>query len=216
MGDTLNDPSGHISNTPHEVTVDGFWIQSKETTQELYTLVMGENPSTDRSWKDLPVSEVSWNDCQAFVAELNEITGDRYRLPTEAEWEFAAKGGKPYSNQTFSGSNSPDSVAWHRGNSKGRLHPVGKLKPNSLGIYDMSGNVWEWCVDYYGDYRTDSSHMHNPIGIDHGTMKVFRGGSFGDSARYCKTTSRYYTDPILRYPNIGLRLVKSPPQGPTR
>ncbi len=217
MGDSINDPNGHISHVPHEVRMDGFHMQSKETTQDVYSLVMGENPSADQSWKDLPVSEVSWNDCMIFLEKLNSLTGGNYRLPTEAEWEYAARGGALGSNQLFSGSNDPDSVAWHRGNSKGRIQPVGLLKPNSLGIYDMSGNAWEWCSDFYGDYRTDSSQRHNPVGIDYGVMKVFRGGSFGDSARYCKTSSRFYTDPLLRYPSIGMRLVKDKaPSGQNR
>jgi formylglycine-generating enzyme required for sulfatase activity len=209
MGDTLLDSTGHITHVPHAVVVDGFYFQSKEVTQKLYTVVMGENPSTDSTWEDLPVAGVSWFDCQSFIEKINGITGKTYRLPTEAEWEFAAKGGRLGSGFVFSGSNDADSVAWHRANSKGRIQPVGKLHPNEIGIYDMSGNVWEWCSDFYSDYRTDSSKMNNPVGPDKGHMRVFRGGSYNDSSRFSKSTSRYYTDPKLNYPLIGFRLVRA-------
>ena len=208
MGDTLLDSTGHITHVPHTVMVDGFSLQSMEVTQELYALVMEENPSTDSSWKDLPVTGVSWYDCQSFIEKINLITGKIHRLPTEAEWEFAAKGGRLGKGCSFSGSNEADSVAWHRANSRGRLQPVGKLHPNELGIYDMSGNVWEWCSDFYSDYRTDSTKMKNPKGPDKGFMRVFRGGSYNDSSRFSKNTSRYYTDPKLNYPVIGFRLVR--------
>jgi formylglycine-generating enzyme required for sulfatase activity len=152
-----------------------------------------------------PITGVSWNDAKAYCEWLSQKTGKTYRLPTEAEWEYAARGGSKSVGYKYSGSNNIDEVAWYDGNSGSKTHPVGQKKANELGIYDMSGNVWEWCGDWYGSYS--SSSQTNPIGAASGSNRVFRGGSWYFIAIYCRSANRDDSTPDTRNGSIGFRLV---------
>ena len=187
----------------HRVTLSDYYIGQTEVTQDLWQAVMGSNPS---EWKgpDLPVEYVSWNDCQTFISRLNQLTGRRFRLPTEAEWEYAARGGNKSSGYKYSGSNDIGSVAWYDGNSGSKTHPVGQKQANELGIYDMSGNVWEWCQDWYGSYS--SSDQTNPQGPSSASYRVIRGGSWFNFARLCWVSFRFNCFPDISAYSLGLRL----------
>ena len=187
----------------HSVTLSGYYIGKYEVTQKLWKAVMGSNPSNFKG-DNLPVENVSWNDVQEFLRKLNAMTGKRYRLPTEAEWEFAARGGNSSRGYKYSGSNSLGSVAWCKDNSGSRTHAVGTKSPNELGIYDMSGNVWEWCQDWYGSYS--SSSQRNPQGPNSGSYRVSRGGSWSYGARFCRVSDRRNLTPGYRNRNLGFRL----------
>lgn len=189
----------------HRVTISSdYYIGKFEVTQELYQAVMGTNPS---NWKayDRPVENVSWNDAMEFCAELSRMTGRRFTLPTEAEWEYAARGGKKSTNAKYSGSSSVANVAWYDGNSGSQTHPVGKLRPNELGIYDMSGNVWEWCLDWKGDYS--SASQTDPMGPGSGSYRVARGGSWNYDAKGCRVSDRNGSTPGNRFSTLGFRVV---------
>jgi formylglycine-generating enzyme required for sulfatase activity len=201
------DSIGSDDETQHTVYVSTYSIQSTEVTQELYELVMGNNPSENKSWKDMPVTNVSWEDCQVFIKKLNDITGLEYRLPTESEWEYAARGGSKSQGYLYSGSNNIDEVGWYDTNSGKAIHFIKEKKPNELGLYDMTGNVWEWCSDWYGPYRTDSKGSDNPKGPDNGEYRVLRGGSWSYYAYICRTAYRNRDDPDYRDFDYGFRLV---------
>ena len=191
----------------HRVTLtNDYYIGKYEVTQALWQAVMGSNPSNIKG-DALPVEQVSWNDCQDFISKLNAMTGKRFRLPTEAEWEYAARGGKKSRGYQYSGSNTLGDVAWYNDNSGNKTHAVGTKQPNELGIYDMTGNVFEWCQDCYGSYS--SSPQTNPIGAVSGAYRVYRGGSCYDSAGICSTSCRDGFFPDFRFRNLGLRLVLS-------
>ena len=160
----------------HSVTLSDYYIGETEVTQELWEAVMGSNPSEFTGNNQRPVESVSWDDCQKFLKKLNRLTGKEFRLPTEAEWEYAARGGKYSRGYKYSGSNNADEVAWYDRNSGSKTHPVKTKKANELGLYDMSGNVWEWCNDRYGDYQGYS--QTNPTGPSEGGDRVRRGGSW--------------------------------------
>ena len=188
----------------HSVTLSSYYIGQTEVTQELWTAVMGKNPSKFKG-DNLPVEKVSWNDCQTFITKLNSATGKRFRLPTEAEWEYAARGGNKSRGYKYSGSNNIDDVAWYTNNSNSETHSVATKAPNELGIYDMSGNVWEWCQDWYGSYS--SSAQTNPKGAASGSNRVFRGGSWDGSAMICRSSYRGGLPPSRKFNDLGLRLV---------
>ena len=211
MGSTLkkNYKYDH-GKPPHSVTLtNDYYIGKYEVTQALWKAVMGNNPSSFKG-DNLPVEEVSWDDCQEFISKLNSITDKKFRLPTEAEWEYAARGGNKSRGYKYSGSNDPSKVAWYwKRNSDGTTHAVGTKKPNELGIYDMSGNVYEWCQDIYGSYS--SSSQTNPTGATSGSYRVIRGGS---SCAYStdwwnRLASRLDRSPDYRDNDLGLRLVLS-------
>ena len=191
----------------HRVTLtNDYYIGKYEVTQALWQAVMGSNPSGFKG-DNLPVEKVSWNECQDFISKLNAMTGKRFRLPTEAEWEFAARGGNKSRGYQYSGSKTIGDVAWYKDNSGHKTHAVGTKQPNELGIYDMAGNVWEWCQDWYDSYS--SSPQTNPTGAVSGSYRVCRGGSWSFSARNCRSSSRSNGTPVFCDGNLGLRLVLS-------
>lgn len=187
----------------HQVTVSTFSIGETEVTQELWQAVMGSNPSSFKGPRR-PVENVSWEDCQNFIRELNSLTGKRFRLPTEAEWEYAARGGRKANGHKYAGSSAIDRVAWYDSNSGSQTHDVATKRANELGLYDMSGNVREWCQDWKGDYS--SSSQTNPKGPSSGSLRVSRGGSWGNDAGYCRVSFRDSYTPSFRYNYLGLRL----------
>ena len=187
----------------HSVTLSGYYIGKYEVTQELWKAVMGSNPSYYKG-DNLPVEQVNWNDVQEFLRKLNAMTGKRYRLPTEAEWEFAARGGNSSRGYKYSGSNSIGNVAWYWDDSG--THAVGTKSPNELGIYDMSGNVYEWCQDWYSSSYYGSSPRTNPKGPNSGSNRVRRGGSWGHDAGRCRVLSRSGYSPVHRDNSLGFRL----------
>ena len=191
----------------HQVILtNNYYMGKYEVTQALWQEVMGSNPSYFKG-DDLPVEQVSWDDCQEFIGKLNSMTGRKFRLPTEAEWEYAARGGKKSRGYQFSGSSNISDVAWYTDNSGSKTHPVGMKQSNELGLYDMTGNVWEWCQDWYGSYV--SSSQTNPTGDVSGPRRVGRGGSWYYNARFCRSSFRYRDDPDRRIYFLGLRLVLS-------
>lgn len=171
----------------HSVTLSDYYIGETEVTQELWEAVMGSKPSKFKG-SQRPVERVSWNDCQGFIKKLNQLTGKNFRLPTEAEWEYAARGGNKSKGYKYSGSNTIGNVAWYDDNSNSQTHNVKTKSPNELGIYDMSGNVWEWCQDWKGNYNSGS--QINPTGPSSGSRRVGRGGSWSDDAEGCRVSFR--------------------------
>lgn len=207
-GDQWNCPQD--AQPLHEVTLDAFSIGKYEVTQELWESVMGNNPSEFQNCPKCPVEKVSWDDVQDFIDKLNKRTGKKYRLPTEAEWEYAAKGGnKGGSQYLYAGSNDLDAVGWYFGNSGSKTHPVGGKMANALGVYDMSGNVREWCSDWYAEDYYKSSPKRNPKGPRKETVRVFRGGSWYDGAVHCRVSNRDYWHAYNRNYNLGFRLAHS-------
>ena len=206
MGSPESDTEAYDDEKPqHEVTLSNYYIGETEVTQELWETVMGSNPSKFKGPK-LPVEKVSWDDCQEFILKLNEKTGKTFRLPTEAEWEYAARGGKKSKGYTYSGSNTIDDVAWYVDNSGETTHEVGTKQANELGIYDMSGNVWEWCQDWYGETYYENSPSTDPLGPDSGSDRGLRGGSRWYDARDCRVAIRGIDSPGDRDSDSGFRL----------
>ena len=193
----------------HQVTLSSFSIGKFEVTQEEWEAVMGSNPSRFKGAKR-PVERVSWDDCQTFIRKLNQLTGHDFRLPTEAEWEYAARGGRSSRGYKYAGTTSYlDEYGWYEDNSGDTTHPVGQKNANELGLYDMSGNVWEWCADWDGIYS--SASQTNPQGPSSGSDRVIRGGGYSYSAWTCRVSCRFDQDPSNRYNYVlGLRLALSP------
>ena len=199
--------SGESDEMPvHNVTLDSYYIGETEITQAQWRAVMGSNPS-GYTGDNRPVENVSWNDAQEFCKKLSELTGKRYVLPTEAQWEYAARGGNQSKGYTYSGSNNIDEVAIYDVYSS-KHSKVKRKRPNELGIYDMSGNVWEWCSDWYGSYS--SSSQTNPQGPNSGSLRVLRGGSWFSSASYCRVANRNDNYPSYANSNYGFRVVCLP------
>lgn len=205
MGATSEQGSdaGGDEKPAHEVTLSDYYIGQTEVTQALWKAVMGGNPSFSKG-DNLPVESVSWDDCQEFIQKLNQLTGKQFRLPTEAEWEYAARGGRKSRGYKYAGGNDIGLVAWYSGNSGYETHLVATKQANELGIYDMSGNVWEWCNDWYGDYQ--SSSRSDPQGPSLGSIRVIRGGGYYNFAGYCRISCRSVNTPDGRGDNRGLRL----------
>lgn len=198
----------HVRQKIHQVTItNDYYIGKTEVTQALWKAVMGNNPSAFKG-DNLPVESVSWDDCMTFVSKLKTMTGQNFRLPTEAEWEFAARGGNNSNHYQYSGSNQLNEVAWCYGNNGNKTHAVATKQPNELGIYDMSGNVWEWCSDWYGDYSSNT--QTNPTGPSSGSCRVIRGGSWYYKGGSCRSSDRYDHTPINSDSGLGLRLVLVP------
>jgi len=212
MGAQSTNPSGqnydseaYDNESPvHSVTLSTFYMGETEVTQELWQAVMGSNPSYF-SGTNLPVERVSWNMIvDEFLPALNAATGQNFRLSTEAEWEYAARGGNQGHGYKYAGSNTVGNVAWYSENSNSQTHPVATKLPNELGLYDMSGNVWEWCSDWYGNYSSGS--QTNPQGPSSGSYRVLRGGSWDDNARFCRVSYRSFNGPDYRRYRGGFRL----------
>jgi len=187
---------------PHEVTVNDFQINKFEVTQEQWEAIMDSNPSYYKNCGRCPVELVNWYDTQEFIAKLNSITGSNYRLPTEAEWEYAARGGEHYK---YAGSNCIDSVAWYGDNRLTKTQIIGGKAANGYGLYDMSGNVWEWVSGWYEQYN--SIRRVDPNSAS-GHSRLFRGGSFVETARDCRVSHRQSSSPEKRDLNIGFRLAR--------
>lgn len=208
MGATSEQGSdvGSDERPAHSVTVSDFYVGKYEVTQAQWEAVMGSNPSYFKG-DNLPVESVSWNDAQEFILKLNALTGKKFRLPTEAEWEYAARGGSKSKGYKYAGSNNIDDVAWYWKNSGVRFlsgewdddkiknnhcktHAVGTISPNELGLYDMSGNVWELCSDWYGSSYYGNSPSNDPQGPSSGSGRVLRGGGWYYSSSYCRVSNR--------------------------
>lgn len=186
--DEQNGECDNDENPSHRVTISqDYYIGKFEVTQDLFEAVMGYNPS---NWKasNLPVENVRWDEAQEFCNKLSRMTGRRFALPTEAQWEYAARGGMKSVGYKYCGSSDISDVAWYVENSYRQTHPVGSLRPNELGLYDMSGNVWEWCQDWYGDYS--SSSQRDPKGPNSGSIHVLRGGGWDLDAESLRVANR--------------------------
>jgi len=192
----------------HSVTLPDYYIGKYEVTQAQWEAVMGNKPSYHKGDPNRPVDGVSWDDVQEYITKLNQRTGKSYRLPTEAEWEYAARGGSSSRGYKYSGSNTLSDVAWYDDNSNDETHPVGTKNPNELGIYDMSGNVYEWCSDWYGAYSSNS--QTNPQGPSEGSYRVFRGGGWSSYAGRCRVSFRDRGRAGIRDGYLGFRLVLVP------
>jgi uncharacterized protein (TIGR02145 family) len=205
MGCTMGDKKCEDEEKPvHSVTVRDFYIGKYEVTGKLWEAIMETNRS---DYDNEPKTNISWNDVQMFIQKLNKTTGKKYRLPTEAEWEYAARGGTMSKGYVYSGSKKSKDVALYNNNSRGTSQ-VGTKLPNELGIYDMSGNVWEWVSDWYGDYSTDI--QTNPVGPSSGSYRVKRGGSWSDYESSCRVSARGGNNPDFGDNNTGFRLAITP------
>lgn len=207
MGATEEEDSDYqvfVGSPKHQVTLSDYYIGQTEVTQELWAAVMGSNPSYDTTNPLYPVNSVSWEDCAAFISQLNALTGLQFRLPTEAEWEFAAQGGTKSRGYVYAGSNDLDEVAWFYTNSDNTCHQVGTKKPNELGLYDMNGNIEEWCNDWYSLYTAEA--VVNPTGPETGLSRIHRGGRWSGGERYCRLTRRDGFRPNVVRNYMGLRL----------
>ena len=208
-GGTFNMGSNEFENEGpiHKVTLKDFHICKYCITQSQWKAIMGNNLSHFKG-DDLPVEMVSWNDAQKFLTALNKQTGKNFRLPTEAEWEYTARGGLKSQDYEYAGSNNIDEVAWYDNNGGNRTHPVGQKKSNALDLYDMSGNVWEWCSDWYGfDYYQESQEK-NPTGPDDGSDRILRGGSWVFNAKFCRVADRGGSEPSKRYDSCSFRICR--------
>ena len=207
MGATSEQQNPFGNERPvHSVTLSNYYIGETEVTQALWQAVMGSNPSSFTGNSQRPVECVSWDDCQTFISRLNSKTGMNFRLPTEAEWEYAARGGNRSNKTQYSGSSNIDNVAWYDNNSGSTTHPVKGKSPNELGLYDMSGNVWELCSDWYSSDYYSNSPPNNPQGPSSGSYRVFRGGGWNFDAQCCRVAHRNYGGPDCGNNCWGLRL----------
>lgn len=195
---------------PHKVTLNSYYIGQYEVTQAQWKAIMGNNPSSFKDCDDCPVEQVSWDDIQIFLQKLNEKTGKKYRLPTEAEWEYAARGGNKSQKYKYAGSNDLDAVAWYGyEKSDSKPHPVGQKKANELGLYDMSGNVWEWCEDaWHKNYTGAPTDGSAWTGGDDSSLRVVRGGSWNYLPLNCRAAYRYGYYTVLRYSDLGFRVAR--------
>ena len=218
MGATSEQSGADSDEYPvHSVTLDSYYISATEVTQAQWQVVMGTTIHQQASkagysvksvGSDYPMYYVSWEEARAFCSELSALTGKTYLLPTEAQWEYAARGGKKSRSSQFSGSHSADAVAWSSSNSWGSPHPVGKLRANELGLYDMSGNLWEWCSDWFGSYSSNA--QFNPMGPSSGSRRVRRGGSWYGESLDCCVAFRFFGSPSSRDYISGFRVVCLP------
>ena len=202
-----NDAKAYSDEKPsHQVTLSSYYIGVTEVTWELWEAVMNNYRCNSYSDSRKPIVKVSWNECQTFIQKLNEITGKKFRLPTEAEWEYAARGGKNSCGYKFAGGDKIEDVGWYHFNGGGEADYIKRLRSNELGLYDMSGNVWEWCSDWFGENYYSSSPSTNPQGPSSGTYRVVRGGSWSSRSGGCTVTSRNYCTPSKYSDDVGFRL----------
>lgn len=194
----------------HTVKLNSYSIGKYEVTQNLWVSVMGSNPSTFNTCGECPVEQVTPETVDAFISKLNALTGKKYRLPTEAEWEYASAGGAKSQNYTYSGSNNLDEVAWNVDNADEKTHPVGTKKPNELGLYDMSGNVWELCQDWYSPKWYKKSPSDNPVNTQKAVFRLVRGGSWRSGPERCYNEARNRNSKHHHISNLGFRLVLEP------
>ena len=206
---------GYDEKPVHKVYLDDFYIGRYEVTQAEWYKILSKDASKRYfpGCDSCPVERVTWCQVQEFIETLNEITGLNYRLPTEAEWEYAASGGIESGKYKYSGSQTADSVAWTDGNADNRVHSVGKKNPNELGIFDMSGNVFEWCSDWYSSDYYKFSPYENPDGPVEGSQKVMRGGSWFFDRSGVRIADREKGNPDFRYGYVGFRLCRSAEYG---
>lgn len=210
MGSPDTETNRSADETQHKVTLSDFYISPYEVTQQQWKQVMGNNPSkASKDCDKCPVENVSWENVQDFIQKINaQSPGRNYRLPTEAEWEYAARGGNQTKGYLYSGSSDIGMVAWYNGNSGKKTQAVGQRRANELGLYDMSGNVWEWCSDWHhSDYYKNSPSL-NPTGITSGSLRVLRGGSW-NSPQVCRVAFRNVGAPGSRSDFLGFRLART-------
>ena len=203
------DKDAYSDESPiHEVTLSTFYIGKTEVTQKLWYVVMGTYPSISNTYgrgDDYPVYNVSYTQCEQFISKLNSLTKKTFRMPTEAEWEYAARGGNNSEKSKYSGNNTVGSVAWYKNNSNNKSHSVAQKEANEVQVYDMSGNVWEWCSDWYGNYSM--SDQTNPTGASSGPGRVIRGGGYNDAATECRVSVRSHASSTSMFNMLGFRLV---------
>jgi formylglycine-generating enzyme required for sulfatase activity len=194
----------------HSVTLNDFYICKYEVTQQQWRTIMGSNPPklANEGCNNCPVEQVSWEDVQEYIKKLNQRTGSNYRLPTEAEWEYAARGGTKSKNYAYSGTNSVEDVGWFQKNSDRKTHPVGKKKSNELGLYDMTGNVWEWCQDWFSKSYYSESPASNPVNLTEGEYRVIRGGAADTKSDAARVTDRDAYKPSNKGDFVGFRIVQ--------
>ena len=190
----------------HEVKVNTFYMNKYVVTQRDWEAVVGTKPWFSKDCADCPVEAVSWYDAQVFINKLNQLTGIYYRLPTEAEWEYAAHGGTKSRGYKFAGGNNAEMVAWYDLNSKEKSHPVGQKLPNELGLYDMSGNVWQWCSDWFDEKYYSNSPVENPAGPRLEVYRSCRGGSWWSSTKDCRIVNRDRYPADARDDDVGFRI----------
>lgn len=209
MGDVFGDGESY-EKPAHEVCVANFYMGEAEVTQAEWQDIMGNNPAFFKDCGACPVENVSWNDVQEYIKRLNQKTGRNYRLPTEAEWEYAAR--SRGMKEKWAGTSMESEIgeyAWHGANSEKKTHPVKQKKPNSIGLYDMSGNVYEWVSDWYDAYYYKTTPKNNPAGPSSGSDHALRGGSWLDSPRRLSLAGRNYHYPVYRDNRFGFRLAAS-------
>lgn len=208
LPDTSTVEGGEIEKPLHKVTLKSFYMLKTPVTQALWYSIMDSNPSFNKNCYMCPVENISWVDAQKFITKLNKINNEHYRLPTEAEYEYAARGANKSRGFDYSGSNDINDVAWYINNSKGRSHSVGEKKPNELGLVDMSGNMWEWCSDWYDMSYYKTSPSDNPQGPENGEKKVVRGGTWLSLDVGCLAVSRGALNPVSKDKFTGFRIVR--------